>query len=69
MCDYCTSQRKLNVYSDDGLHAEINNDYIPRLVMYAIIDTDSGHRYGIEGCIDIKYCPICGRKLEDTENV
>lgn len=71
MCKYCDGSRQLEMYSDTGLHAEINKLYGQyRLVAYATIDAGFFGHEDVDGSFDIYYCPICGCKLvEDDEDV
>lgn len=69
MCRYCETKTQLDIYSEEGLRAEIENGKRgPRLYMWTTVDAGYFGYIDIEGVLDIEYCPMCGRKLVEEES-
>ena len=76
MCDYCEYNSNFDL--DDENFSSTVSSYAfidkaswwhPTIKFYASIDLGSYGQIDIKNSFFINYCPICGRKLEDTENV
>ena len=72
MCDYC--EDKPVRFDFDNHHHKMRQriDYSLKGPILSSTLVTMLHGLGfltIESSFDINYCPICGRKLEDTENV
>lgn len=74
MCKYCEKPEPIDNFSNCPTDMYIEKDlFVPNGSFYLKIVSDIN--MGIAGCFNvltstpIHYCPFCGRKLEDTENV
>lgn len=76
MCDYCEGYyTNFDVDNDYSVNSVVINaaldqtSWHSQILMIATIDGGIFGQKKIESKFYIKYCPMCGRKLEDTENV
>ena len=64
-CKYCESNAPL-MYLGGSQTRKIGISYLPDTNSWAIVQYNNNG--GFEACYNIKYCPICGRKLPEGGN-
>ena len=76
MCDYCEYNSNFDLDNEDFSSAVSFRAFIdkaswwrPTIKFSTSIDLGPYGQIDIKDSFRINYCPICGRKLEDTENV
>lgn len=73
MCDYCEYDLNFDLDNENFSSAVSFEAFIykpnwwhPTIKFCASIDLDPCGQIDIENSFHINYCPICGRKLEDS---
>jgi len=70
MCDFCEQNKIISFKSGEQMKCQLTknqNGYL--LIIFHIIDGGIFGEVETEDFINFNYCPFCGRKLEDRENV